>query len=47
MDPTAMSKQIREGLQTLKPSTDKQPWPSQTIQKMDMAQPRWETSKPD
>ena len=29
------------------PSTDKHPWPSQTIQKMDMAQPRWETPQPD
>ena len=28
-------------------STDKHPWPSQTIQKMDMAQPRWDTSQPD
>ena len=28
-------------------STDKHPWPSQTIQKMDMAQPRWETPQPD
>ena len=27
--------------------TDKHPWPSQTIQKMDMAQPRWETPQPD
>ena len=29
------------------PSTDKHPWPSQTIQKMDMAQPRWETPQSD
>ena len=26
---------------------NKHPWPSQTIQKMDMAQPRWETPQPD
>ena len=26
---------------------DKHPWPSQTIQKMDMAQSRWETPQPD
>ena len=31
----------------LQPSTDKHPWPSQTIQKIDMAQPRWESPQPD
>ena len=48
VDPTAMLRQMREVSDFLKqPSTDNHPWPSQTIQKMDMKQPRWEIPQPD
>ena len=43
VDATAMIRQNEQLLGHLsEPNTDKHIWPSQTIQKIDMAQPRWE-----
>ena len=49
VDPTAMSRQMRKvsDYYSWQPSTYKHSRPSQTIQKMDMAQPSWEKLQPD